>query len=70
MGQVLKLKPKAHHHRQYNADKQRRQDLLDQALSKAKSYNGIDYLKVLNCDEKENQRLTMRQHQDKMSLFF
>ena len=48
---------------------QKQQDLLDQAIEKAKRTSGIDYRKILTGDEKEVQRLRMKQHQERMNLY-
>ena len=73
MGELIALKtPNEKNKRISNRDvikNQKKQDLLKQAFDKAEKTSGIDYYKVLSNDEKEVQRLRMRQHQERMNLY-
>lgn len=68
MAKVIAFAPKANINKKA-VKAQKNNDLFDQAMAKAKKNSGIDYYKVLTGDEKENQRLKMKQHQELLNFF-
>jgi hypothetical protein len=67
MGKVVNLAPKAGcNNNIVKLEKER--DLFHQALSKANKQSGIDFLKLIDGDEKTNQRYKMKQFNKRMEL--